>query len=85
MGTSGSGKTSFLNLLAGRYSVGAVHGTVLANGHKRDAEFKRSIAYVEQDDLMYAHLTVTEMLTYTALLRLPRRMKRADKVRDTET
>mmetsp|Transcript_34042 Transcript_34042/g.89367 ORF Transcript_34042/g.89367 Transcript_34042/m.89367 type:complete len:691 (-) Transcript_34042:156-2228(-) len=80
MGTSGSGKTSFLNLLAGRYSVGTVTGSVLANGVKRDASYKRSIGYVEQDDLMFANLTVTEMLVYTALLRLPRNISHEDKL-----
>ena len=39
-------------------------GTVLANGAPRGSSFKRSIGYVEQDDLMFANLTVTEMLTY---------------------
>jgi ABC-type multidrug transport system ATPase subunit len=43
MGTSGSGKTSFLNLLAGRYSVGDVKGKVLCNGTVRSTAFKRSI------------------------------------------
>jgi ATP-binding cassette subfamily G (WHITE) protein 2 (PDR) len=52
MGTSGSGKTSFLNVLAGRYSVGHMTGQVLCNGKRRDTSFKRSIGYVEQDDLM---------------------------------
>eukprot|EP00037_Helgoeca_nana_P002708 m.35651 g.35651 ORF g.35651 m.35651 type:complete len:705 (+) comp12791_c0_seq2:79-2193(+) len=80
MGTSGSGKTSFLNVLAGRYSVGHMTGQVLCNGKRRDTSFKRSIGYVEQDDLMFANLTVTEMLMYTALLRLPTHLSREDKL-----
>lgn len=36
--------------------------------------------YVEQDDLMFPNLTVSEMLVYTALLRLPKHYSRADKV-----
>ena len=34
-----------------------------------------------QDDLFYPHLTVRETLLYAAILRLPRELSRADKVK----
>lgn len=85
MGSSGAGKTSLLNLLAGRIttSKGArASGEVLVNGQERDYNsFKRLAAYVLQDDDMFAELTVEEQLTYAALLRLPPSMPRDKKMR----
>ena len=37
------------------------------------------IGFVTQDDVLFAHLTVRETLTYAALLRLPRTMTRRQK------
>eukprot|EP00041_Stephanoeca_diplocostata_P018664 m.392675 g.392675 ORF g.392675 m.392675 type:complete len:672 (+) comp21081_c0_seq1:174-2189(+) len=80
LGTSGSGKTTMLNVLSGRHLNGDVTGRILCNDKKRQRSFRRKTAYVEQDDLMFAHLTVTETLVYTALLRLPRSMSRKEKI-----
>lgn len=84
MGSSGAGKTSLLNLLAGRIttSKGAkATGEVYVNGQPRDyAKFKKLAAYVLQDDDMFAELTVEEQLTYAALLRLPKSMPREKKL-----
>ncbi|KAI8866913.1 hypothetical protein GQ42DRAFT_165178 [Ramicandelaber brevisporus] len=72
MGSSGAGKTTQLNCLAGRISTGKLSGTVLMNGMKRNPHvFKKQIAYVEQDDLLYSTLTVRETIQYAAELRLP--------------
>eukprot|EP01137_Pigoraptor_chileana_P033009 Opistho-2@23286 len=80
MGTSGAGKTSFLNVLAGRHVQGVVDGQILLNGEPRSKMFKRQSAYVEQDDLLFPNLTVRETFTYTALLRLPRKLTKEEKV-----
>lgn len=84
MGSSGAGKTSLLNLLAGRInsSKGAnATGEVLVNGQPRDYNtFKKLSAYVLQDDDMFAELTVEEQITYAALLRLPASMPRDKKM-----
>lgn len=84
MGSSGAGKTSLLNLLAGRIttSKGAkATGEVFVNGERRDfAKFKKLAAYVLQDDDMFAELTVEEQITYAALLRLPPAMPREKKL-----
>lgn len=78
MGSSGAGKTSLLNLLAGRIttSKGATAtGEVFVNGEPRDYQkFRKLAAYVLQDDDMFAELTVEEQLKYAALLRLPASM-----------
>lgn len=75
IGPSGAGKTTLLNLLAGRLmpAVGtSVRGAVTVNGAPRvAATFRHMTAYVEQDDALYAGLTVREQLEFTARLRLP--------------
>lgn len=70
MGPSGSGKSSLLNVLAGRVlqvKGGTLRGTLLTNGHPRDAAaFKKISAFVIQDDLLFGHLTVHETLLLAA-------------------
>lgn len=84
MGSSGAGKTSLLNLLAGRIttSKGATAtGSVFLNGQPRDySKFTKFAAYVLQDDDMFAELTVEEQITYAALLRLPQSMPKEKKL-----
>ncbi|CAG8531383.1 9046_t:CDS:2 [Paraglomus occultum] len=83
MGQSGSGKTTLLNILAGRVTKG-VTGSITINGEKPTKNSKRFIAYCTQDDTFYPLLTVRESLTYTALLRLPRSMTKAEKLQQVE-
>ncbi|KAJ1882737.1 hypothetical protein H4R99_001147 [Coemansia sp. RSA 1722] len=72
MGSSGAGKTTLLNVLSGRVQGGRLYGDIKFNGQKRvPHSFKRMLAYVEQDDLMFAQMTVRETLTTSAQLRLP--------------
>ncbi|KAJ3087492.1 ATP-binding cassette sub- G member 2 [Quaeritorhiza haematococci] len=72
MGGSGAGKSTLLNCLAGRIGPGVIEGEILVNGAPRNKKTWQSLcAYVEQDDIMYSNLTVTETLQYSALLRLP--------------
>lgn len=55
------------------YSKGAaLSGWVLVNGQPRnDSAFKRLSAYVMQDDVLYAFLTVKETIWMSAQLHLP--------------
>ncbi|KAJ2375298.1 hypothetical protein IW150_002628 [Coemansia sp. RSA 2607] len=72
MGSSGAGKTTLLNVLSGRVQGGRLYGDIKFNGEKRNPHnFKRMVAYVEQDDLLFAPLTVHETLSTSAKLRLP--------------
>eukprot|EP01038_Epipyxis_sp_PR26KG_P009365 gene9365-12616_t len=75
MGSSGSGKTTFLSALAMRldtYRMG-VSGDIRLNGKTfTKQDLKNSSGYVMQDDLLNANFTVGETLAYTAELRMPR-------------
>jgi len=79
MGTSGAGKTTFLNVLAARNSEGDVEGQILLNGERRSKSFRRTTAYVEQDDLLMPFLTVKETFTFNALLRLSNKYTTSEK------
>ncbi|PIA17661.1 P-loop containing nucleoside triphosphate hydrolase protein [Coemansia reversa NRRL 1564] len=72
MGSSGAGKTTLLSILSGRVQGGRLEGDIKFQGAKRNPHtFKRMLAFVEQDDLMYPSLTVEETLMASAQLRLP--------------
>ncbi|EGG13290.1 ABC transporter G family protein [Cavenderia fasciculata] len=80
MGLSGSGKTSLLDILSGRKNVGDITGEVLINGYPRLKNFKRISGYVTQEDIMIGTLTCREHLNYTAMLKLPEGMPKAQKM-----
>ncbi|CAG9326410.1 unnamed protein product [Blepharisma stoltei] len=86
LGPSGSGKTTLLNFLANRiyYLKGLkVSGEVYINGHSRsDIDFNSIAGYVMQDDVIMETMTVEEVLTFTAKLRLPKETwkEKVDKV-----
>nr|QHX41460.1 ATP-binding cassette sub-family G member 2 [Halisarca dujardinii] len=74
MGPTGGGKTSLLDILAGRKSSKrAISGEVLLDGHKLPKNYKCSSGYVVQDDVVMGTLTVRENLSFSAALRLPSR------------
>ncbi|KAI9501389.1 P-loop containing nucleoside triphosphate hydrolase protein [Coemansia spiralis] len=87
MGSSGAGKTTLLNTLSGRLQGGRLYGDIKFNGAKRvPHDFKRMLAYVEQDDLLHGALTVEETLMASARLRLPNsKYTDADKRERVET
>lgn len=70
-GVTGAGKTSLLDVLANRVTVGVVSGQMLVDGRLRDAGFQRKTGYVQQQDLHLATSTVREALTFSAILRQP--------------
>jgi len=73
MGESGAGKTTLMDVLAGRKTVGTIEGDIRVNGHpKHDASFKRVMGYVEQTDTHTPELTVEEAMAFSARMRLPR-------------
>lgn len=71
IGSSGSGKTSLLNLMAGRMSLSraTVAGCTTFNGNTNIHSVRS--AYVMQEDVLIPSLTVRETLRYAADLRLP--------------
>ena len=85
MGPSGAGKTSFLNVLAGRSGYARMAGTISINHIPCSTTRLRSYAgFVPQDDILHPDLTVYENLYYSAMLRLPRSMKKKQKFRIIE-
>ena len=71
MGASGAGKTTCLDVLAKRKSIGVIHGDILVNGHPTGPDFARSTAYAEQMDVHEGTATVREAMRFSAYLRQP--------------
>ena len=79
MGVSGAGKTTLLDVLAQRTSVGVITGDMLVNGKPLDSSFQRSTGYVQQQDLHLETTTVREALRFSAMLRQPKTVSKAEK------
>ncbi|XP_027181407.1 pleiotropic drug resistance protein 1-like isoform X2 [Coffea eugenioides] len=72
MGVSGAGKTTLMDVLAGRKTGGYIEGTITISGYpKKQDTFARIAGYCEQNDIHSPHVTVYESLQYSAWLRLP--------------
>ncbi|KAI8547252.1 hypothetical protein RHMOL_Rhmol07G0180100 [Rhododendron molle] len=72
MGVSGAGKTTLMDVLAGRKTGGYIEGRILVSGYpKKQETFARVAGYCEQTDVHSPHVTVYESLNYSAWLRLP--------------
>ncbi|KAJ7953284.1 ABC transporter-like protein [Quillaja saponaria] len=83
LGPSGSGKTTLLTAIGGRLP-GKLSGKITYNGKPFSGAIKRRTGFVAQDDVLYPHLTVTETLVFTALLRLPNSLTHDEKVQHAE-
>ncbi|KAL2207756.1 hypothetical protein CC79DRAFT_1271577 [Sarocladium strictum] len=79
MGVSGAGKTTLLDCLADRTSMGVITGDMFVDGEPRDASFQRKTGYVQQADLHLQTTTVREALQFSANLRQPAHVPRAEK------
>lgn len=80
MGPSGSGKSTLLDTLAGRLAQNASQtGQVLLNGRRKTTLSYGTAAYVTQTDDLIGTLTVRETIYYSANLRLPSTVSRAEK------
>ncbi|WCJ40426.1 ABC transporter G family member 40 [Euphorbia peplus] len=72
MGVSGAGKTTLMDVLAGRKTGGYIDGNITISGYPKNQEtFARISGYCEQNDIHSPHVTVLESLLYSAWLRLP--------------
>ncbi|KAL2654248.1 hypothetical protein R1flu_022376 [Riccia fluitans] len=71
VGVSGAGKTTLMDVLAGRKTGGYIEGDIRIAGFPKVQEtFARISGYVEQTDIHSPLLTVFESLTFSAWLRL---------------
>jgi ABC-type multidrug transport system ATPase subunit len=71
MGVSGAGKTTLMDVLAGRKTGGYIEGSITISGYpKKQETFARISGYCEQKDIHSPHVTVYESLIYSAWLRL---------------
>eukprot|EP00257_Ricinus_communis_P023764 XP_015583834.1 pleiotropic drug resistance protein 2 isoform X1 [Ricinus communis] len=71
VGVSGAGKTTLMDVLAGRKTTGYIDGSINISGYpKNQATFARVSGYCEQNDIHSPHVTVYESLLYSAWLRL---------------
>ncbi|KAM9836615.1 broad substrate specificity ATP-binding cassette transporter ABCG2-like [Aulostomus maculatus] len=79
MGATGSGKSSFLDVLAARKDPAGLSGEVLIDGAPQPPNFKCLSGYVVQDDVVMGTLTVRENFTFSAALRLPSSVTQEEK------
>lgn len=71
MGISGAGKTTLMDVLAGRKTCGYIKGNISISGYpKKQETFARISGYCEQDDIHSPQVTVYESLLFSAWLRL---------------
>ncbi|XP_056169465.1 pleiotropic drug resistance protein 2-like [Syzygium oleosum] len=71
VGVSGAGKTTLMDVLAGRKTGGYIEGSITVSGYpKNQATFARVSGYCEQNDIHSPYVTVYESLLYSAWLRL---------------
>lgn len=73
LGSSGAGKTTLLNFLSRKIETSTLisSGEITLNGKEvNDDEFSKLSAYVMQDDILEACMTPSEILLFTAKLKL---------------
>ncbi|KAL7166190.1 hypothetical protein ACSBR2_036968 [Camellia fascicularis] len=71
-GISGVGKTTLMDVLAGRKTGGYIEGSITISGYpKKQETFARVAGYCEQTDIHSPYVTIYDSLQYSAWLRLP--------------
>ncbi|VAI12357.1 unnamed protein product [Triticum turgidum subsp. durum] len=71
VGVSGAGKTTLMDVLAGRKTSGSIEGSITLSGYpKKQETFARISGYCEQTDIHSPNVTVYESILYSAWLRL---------------
>ncbi|EHA8586807.1 putative ABC transporter G family member 42 [Cocos nucifera] len=82
MGVSGAGKTTLMDVLAGRKTGGYIEGDIRISGYpKNQATFARISGYCEQNDIHSPQVTVRESLIFSAFLRLPKEVSDEEKMK----
>ncbi|KAK7279020.1 hypothetical protein RJT34_24062 [Clitoria ternatea] len=77
VGVSGAGKTTLMDVLAGRKTGGYIEGSINISGYpKHQATFARISGYCEQIDIHSPNVTVYESLLFSAWLRLSKEVNK---------
>ncbi|KDP46501.1 hypothetical protein JCGZ_08473 [Jatropha curcas] len=77
VGSSGAGKTTLMDVLAGRKTGGYIEGSIKISGYiKEQRTFARVSGYVEQNDIHSPQVTIEESLWFSSSLRLPKEVTR---------
>lgn len=86
MGVSGAGKTTLMDVLAGRKTRGYTEGDIKISGFPKNQEtFARISGYCEQNDIHSPQVTIHESLIYSACLRLPQQVSMEEKMARTSS
>lgn len=81
MGVNSAGKTTPMEVLAGRKTGGFIEGDIRISGFpKKHETFARISGYCEQKDVHSPQVTVKEALIYSAFLRLPKEFRDKEKI-----
>ncbi|ETW05787.1 hypothetical protein H310_03471 [Aphanomyces invadans] len=81
MGSTGAGKTTLMDVIAGRKTEGTITGSILLNGYPAtDLAMQRCTGYCEQMDIHSESATFREALTFSAMLRQPSEVSTATKL-----
>ncbi|CAI9105088.1 OLC1v1003939C2 [Oldenlandia corymbosa var. corymbosa] len=81
MGVTGAGKTTLMDVLAGRKTGGYIEGSITISGFPKVQEtFARVSGYCEQTDIHSPQVTIHESLIFSAFLRLPAEVSKEEKM-----
>ncbi|XP_020206411.1 pleiotropic drug resistance protein 2 isoform X1 [Cajanus cajan] len=76
VGVTGAGKTTLMDVLAGRKTGGYIEGSISISGYpKKQETFARISGYCEQNDIHSPNITVYESVVFSAWLRLGNEVK----------
>ncbi|XP_058109090.1 ABC transporter G family member 31-like [Magnolia sinica] len=85
VGSSGAGKTTLMDVLAGRKTGGYIEGDIRISGYPKEQNtFARISGYVEQNDIHSPQVTVEESLWFSASLRLPKEVNKEKRLEFVE-
>ncbi|RLN55369.1 hypothetical protein BBP00_00008521 [Phytophthora kernoviae] len=85
MGSSGAGKTTLMDVIAGRKTGGRIRGKIQLNGHPaNDLAIRRCTGYCEQMDIHSDSATIREALIFSAMLRQDASVATAQKMESVE-
>ncbi|OQR89122.1 ATP-binding Cassette (ABC) Superfamily [Achlya hypogyna] len=81
MGSSGAGKTTLMDVIAGRKTGGKIEGQILLNGYPAtDLAIRRATGYCEQMDIHCCSATFREAFQFSAMLRQSSDIATVDKL-----